>query len=214
MQARGAAIPPSTSKVNDRQQLPGGPAIGPLGGVVRSLRLPKQPMPKLRYQPPERLIGATEYSEHAELRGSLNTVRLVKQQAWSSTQLRDDCDLSVNHGRKRKPGRWELAAVVFVASRHVDLQPWWDESTDELWRECGFSEKPTYDRVWERMRELGEKREGAFLDAATLVIQRCRAHDPRVFAHAHVDSTEDETHAALVHDCQPGESRPRAVLRG
>jgi hypothetical protein len=113
--------------------------------------------------------------------------------------------LGVNHGRKREPGRWELAAVAFVASRHVDLQPWYDESTDELWRECGFTDKPPYSRVWERLRELGEERGDAFLDAAALLIRRCREHDPRVMAHVHVDSTEDETHASLVHDCQPGE---------
>jgi hypothetical protein len=162
-------------------------------------------MPKLRFQPPERLLGATDYSKHDELRGSLNTVRLVKQQAWASDALGAACNLEVNHGRKREPGRWELAAVAFVASRHVDLQPWWDESTDELWRECGFAGKPPYNRVWERLRELGENCDEAFLDAAALVIQRCRAHDPRVLAHVHVDFTEDETHAALVHDCQPGE---------
>jgi Transposase DDE domain len=168
-------------------------------------------MPKLRYQPPERLQGATDYSKHDALRGSLNTVRLVKQQAWASNQLRNDCDLTVNHGRKREDGQWELAAVAFVASRQVDLQPWWDESTDEVWRECGFKNgKPPYHRVWERMRELGEMCDEAFLDAAALVIRRCRAHDPRVLAHVHVDSTEDETHAALVHDCQPGESCARA----
>jgi hypothetical protein len=162
-------------------------------------------MPKTRYQPPERLLGATDYSKRADLRGSLNTVRLVKQQAWASDALRVACNLEVNHGRKREPGRWELAAVAFVASRQVDLQPWWDESTDELWRECGFDAKPPYNRVWERLRELGENCDEAFLDAAALVIQRCRAHDPRVLAHVHVDFTEDETHAALVHDCQPGE---------
>jgi hypothetical protein len=168
-------------------------------------------MPKLRYQPPERLQGATNYSKHDALRGSLNTVRLVKEQMWASGQLRNDCDLTVHHGRKREDGQWELAAIAFVASRQVDLQPWWDESTDEVWRECGFKKgKPPYHRVWERMRELGEKRQEAFLGAAELVIQRCRAHDPRVFAHAHVDSTEDETHAALVHDCQPGEPCARA----
>lgn len=166
-------------------------------------------MPKLRYQPPERLLGATDYSKHDELRGSLNTVRLVKAQRWASDALGDACVLEVNHGRKREPGRWELAAVAFVASRHVDLQPWWDESTAELWRECGFNGKPPYNRVWERMRELGEECCDAFLDAAGLVIQRCRDHDPRVMAHVHVDFTEDETHAALVHDCQPGESCAR-----
>jgi hypothetical protein len=166
-------------------------------------------MPKLRYQPPERLQGATDYSKHDELRGSLNTVRLVKSQSWASDGLREACNLEVNHGRKREPGRWELAAVAFVASRQADLQPWWDESASELWLECGFAEKPPYNRVWERMREL-ENVGDAFLDSSGVVIRRCCAHDPRIFAHAHVDSTEDETHAALVHDCQPGESCARA----
>jgi Transposase DDE domain len=90
------------------------------------------------------------------------------------------------------------------------LQPWWDESNDELWRECGFAGKPPYNRVWERLRELGDERGEAFLDAAATVIQRCRAHDSRVLAHVHVDFTEDETHAALLHDCQPGEECVRA----
>ncbi len=172
-------------------------------------------MPRTRYQPPERLLGATDYSKHDELRGSLNTVKLVKDEGWASDALRVACNLEVNHGRKREPGRWELAAVAFVASRHTDLQPWWDESTDELWRECEFKKgKPPYNRVWERLRELGEERSEAFLDAAALVIQRCRAHDPRVMAHVHVDFTEDETHAALVHDCQPGESCKRDADAG
>jgi hypothetical protein len=168
-------------------------------------------MPRTRYQPPERLLGATDYSKHDELRGSLNTVKLATgEAAWASDGLRDACVLEARHGRKREPGRWELAMVAFVASRQVDLQPWWDESTDELWRECGFNGKPPYSRVWERLRELGEERNGAFLDATALVIQRCKEHDPRVFAHAHVDSTEDETHAALAHDCQSGEPCARA----
>ena len=153
-------------------------------------------MPRTRYQPPERLLGATEYSKHDSLRGSLNTVRLVKEQGWASDGLQAACELEVNHGRKREPGRWDLAAVAFVASRQVDLQPWHDETTDELWQECGFAGKPPYNRVWERLREL-ENVSDAFLDAASLVIQRCRERDPRVMAHTHIDSTEDETHAAL-----------------
>ncbi len=167
-------------------------------------------MPKNRYQPPERLKGATDFSKHNELRGSLNTVRLAKRHLWASAGLQAACNLEVKHGRKRKVGRWELAAIAFVASRQVDLQPWWDETTDELWRECGFSRKPPYERVWERSRELEEHGE-AFLDAAAIVIQRCIAHDSNVFNHIHTDSTEDETHAALVHDCRPDEPCARAA---
>ena len=166
-------------------------------------------MPKLRYQPPDRLIGATDFSKDDALRGSLNAVRLVKSQPWAWGGLREACAaLESGYARKREPGHWELAAVAFVTSRHVDIQPWWDESSDDVWRECGFSEKPPYLRVWRRLREL-EQVCDEFLSAAALVIQRCRMHDERVMAHVHFDFTEDETHAALVHDCQPGDNCKR-----
>lgn len=162
-------------------------------------------MPRTRYQPPDRLPGATDFSKDDKLRGSLNTVKLVKSQRWAWDGLREACAaLESHYARRREPGHWELAAVAFVASRHVDIQPWWDESNDELWRECGFEAKPPYLRVWRRLREL-ERVAGEFLEAAALVIQRCRKHDSRVMAHVHFDFTEDETHAALLHDCQPGE---------
>jgi hypothetical protein len=161
-------------------------------------------MPKLRYQSPDRLIGATEFSKHDELRGSLNTIRLVKSQSWVWDELREACKLGNGYARKREPGHWELAAVAFVASKQVHIQGWYDETTEELWRECGFAGKPPYMRVWRRLRELETVCEN-FLAAAGKVIQRCREHDERVMAHVHIDSTEDETHAALIHDCQAGE---------
>jgi hypothetical protein len=138
------------------------------------------------------------------LRGSLNTIKLVKSQPWVWDGLREACELESGYARKREPGHWELAAIGFVASKHVDIQPWWDETTDELWRECGFQAKPTYMSVWRRLRELETVCE-SFLQAASVIIQRCRQHDERVMAHVHFDFTEDETHAALVHDCEEGE---------
>jgi hypothetical protein len=162
-------------------------------------------MPKRRYQPPDRLPGATEFSKDPTLCGSLNLVRLVKSQRWAWDDLREACaGLEVNYARKREPGHWELIAVAFVVSGHVDVKPWYYETSDELWRECGFTRRPPYKRTWERLREL-EKVADKFLEAAARVIQRCRMHDERVLAHVHFDSTEDETHAALVHDCQPGD---------
>jgi hypothetical protein len=162
-------------------------------------------MPRLRYQPPDRLPGATEFSKDDGLRGSLNTVKLLKNQRWVWDELREACvGLESSYARHREPGHFELAAVAFVASKHVDIQPWWDETTEELWRECGFEGKPPYMRVWRRLRELEEVCE-AFLDAAGKVIRQCRQYDSRVMAHVHFDFTEDETHAALIHDCQPGE---------
>ncbi len=132
----------------------------------------------------------------------------MKQQAWLWNDLRNRCDLSANWGRPREPGHWELVALAFVSSGHVDLQPWWDSTTPELWRECGFADKPPYNRVWRRVREL-ERCEDALIDAIAALVQKARQFEPRVGAHVHIDGTEDETHAALIHDCPRGNSCPR-----
>jgi hypothetical protein len=161
-------------------------------------------MPRLRYHPPARLPGAANFTLDAGLRGSLNAVKLVKSQKWVWKSLREACELEKNYGRHRAPGHWELVTIAFVASRQIDVQPWWDETTDELWSECGFENRPSCHTTWRRMREI-ETVCAEFLNAAALVIQRCKMHDSRVMAHVHFDSTEDETHAALVHDCRKGE---------
>jgi hypothetical protein len=158
-------------------------------------------MPRLRYQAPDRLPHAADFSSVKELRGSLNAVRLLKSQKWVWDQLREACDLNQGYGRQREPGCWELIAVAYITSGFVDVQPWWDSTTDELWGECGFEARPSYSITWRRLAELEEVCE-AFLHAAAKVIQRCRMHDKRVFAHAHIDWTEDSTHARLIHDCQ------------
>lgn len=171
-------------------------------------------MPRLRYQDPDRLPGATEYSKTDELRGSLNAVRLVKSQPWVWDGLRNACELEVKYARKREPGHWELAAVAFGSSKQIHIQGWYDETTDELWRECGFKKKPSYPTAHRRLREL-ENVCDEFLTAAALLIRRCREHDPRVMAHVHFDFSEDETHAGLQHDCQPTEAckHPKRVGR-
>lgn len=163
-------------------------------------------MPKTRYQSPDRLPGATDFSKRPDLCGSVNVVRLLRSQRWAWEELRDACAaLESSYARRREPGHWELAAVAFVVSGHVDIKPWWANTTEELWRECGFTRRPSAATVHRRLRELGERAGDEFLNAAALVIQRCRAHDDRVMAHVHFDWTEDETHAALVHDCGPND---------
>src|ERR1700677_848040 len=159
-------------------------------------------MPRVRFQSPERLLGAAHFSDDPTLRGSLNAVKLVKSQKWVWDSLREACALEKHYARQREPGHWELVAIAFVASRHVDIQPFWDEASLALWEACGFQGKPSYITTWRRLREL-EQIADEFLSAAAVVIQRCKMHDSRVMAHVHVDWTEDETHAALVHDCQP-----------
>ncbi len=161
-------------------------------------------MPRLRFQPPDRLPGAANFSDDESLRGSLNAVALVKSQKWVWDGLREACELEHKHARHRDPGYWELVAIAFVTSGHVDVQPWRDQTTDELWKLCGFQERPSYSTTMRRLTEL-EKVCEEFLKAAGLVIRRCRMHDARVMSHTHVDWTEDTTHSRLVHDCQEGE---------
>ena len=71
-------------------------------------------MPRLRYQSPDRLVHAADFSSVEELRGSLNAVRLVKSQKWVWDQLREACDLEVRYARRREPGDWSLAAVAYI----------------------------------------------------------------------------------------------------
>jgi hypothetical protein len=130
-------------------------------------------MPRSRFQSPDRLPGAADFSADDSLRGSLNAVRLVKSQKWVWEGLSKACDLEVNYARKREPGHWELAAVAYVTSGFVDVQPWWDSASDEIWAECGFQSRPSYATAWRRLAELEEVCE-EFLRAAALVIQRCR----------------------------------------
>ena len=157
-----------------------------------------------RFSSPDRLPGATSFSKEHEVSGSLQVVRLLKSTAWVWNDLRDSCNLEHRLGRKREPGHWPLAFAAFTVSGQVDIQPWFDNTAGELWRECGFEGRPTYKRVWRRFREL-EGCADAVLDAVANVVQHAKRWDSRVAAHVHIDGTEDETHAMLHHDCQPGE---------
>ena len=170
-------------------------------------------MPKKRYQPPDRIVGASDLSEYPELRGSMNVVKRVKEQPWVWNALRKACELEVKYARKRDAGHWELVAIAFVVSGYVDVQPWYDNTPDELWTACDFDNKPSRQTVHRRLREL-EAVCDEFLNAAGAVIRHCRKHDERVMAHVHFDFTEDETHAALLHDCQAGEPCKRRGKSG
>jgi hypothetical protein len=63
------------------------------------------------------------------------------------------------------------------------------------------------------LREL-EAVADAFLMSVGKLIRRARAKEPRVLAHVHFDNTEDETHAALVHDCERGTCPRRGQGQG
>jgi len=90
-------------------------------------------MPALRFQPPDRQMGATAFARDDAVRGSINMVRLLKRNRWLWRELRKACDLDKRYGCRRQRSNWELVAVAFAVSDYVDIQPWHDDSTDSLW---------------------------------------------------------------------------------
>jgi hypothetical protein len=163
-----------------------------------------RPVPAARIQSPAHLPGATEFSADRDILSPTWLVRMLKQTRWLFDELEETTKLDKNWGRRKDPGCWALAYMAFVVSDSADVEPWWSKGGDEIWRECGFAARPPYPTVYERFVEL-ESVSDKFFAVASKLIQHCKKHEPLIGAHVHIDGTESETHAALVHDCQRGE---------
>jgi hypothetical protein len=161
-------------------------------------------VPSVRIQKPASLPGATEFSADRDILGPSWYVKTLKQTRWLYDELEAATKLDKNWGRRKDPGSWALAYLAFVVSNCADVEPWWKNGGDAIWRECGFAARPPYPTVYERFVEL-ESVSDEFFAIASKLIQHCKRHEPLIGAHVHIDGTEAETHAALVHDCQPGE---------
>lgn len=165
-------------------------------------------MPASRFQYPAHLPGATEFSADRETFSALWLVQTLKQTRWLYSDLERATTIDRNHGRRKDPGSWALAFLAFVGcGATTAVERWWAETTPEFWRACGFGKRPSYQTTYERFVEL-ESVADEFARVAAKLIQRCRKHEPLIGAHSHVDSTEAETPAALLHDCKPGDGCP------
>lgn len=157
-------------------------------------------MAEARYKTPKVLPGATAFSDDPEMIDPVWLINTVKATRWAFDELDEAARaLEHRHGRKRIRGSWPLAYFAFVISGEVDFKPWWSRTSDALWQAAGFSGKPKYLRVYDRFTEL-EEIAGDFDKMAARLIGHARRHEPMVGHHVHVDSTEAETHSALVHD--------------
>lgn len=166
-------------------------------------------MSKLR-DLPVALDGATNFSLEPELLDQRWAVRLLKRnRQWLNDLLRGT-DLTRPGGRPREDGDWGLAYLAYVVSRHPNVQPWWATASTEVWRECGFRQRPSYKITWQRFAELEGAADAFRLTANKLIRHAVKASGGKVGMDIHVDGTEAETHARLVHDCEPGESCARA----
>ncbi|HWH45394.1 MAG TPA: hypothetical protein VNT32_11740 [Thermoleophilaceae bacterium] len=167
-------------------------------------------MPRSRYDEPDHCLGATAFSKTTEVLDPLWVVAQLRALpvVWKplrkaiGSELKPKPKLAALQGRPRAPGHWELAYLTFVVSDAVDIHPWWAKSPRELWRACGFEERPSYPACWLRFTEF-ERCSDAFRRAANQLIRHACKHEPRIASHLHTDATEAETHAALIHDCPP-----------
>lgn len=159
-----------------------------------------------RFRDPSYQPGATRFTDERASAGPRRLLDLVMASPiWPALEAAT----TVPHrwGRRREPGHWALMYLTFVISGQVDVEPWWSASDDALWRHAGFTARPGYTTTYERFRELETFAE-AFDEAAGALIALARGREPRIGAHVHVDSTESETHAGLVHDCRHGDDCP------
>jgi hypothetical protein len=155
---------------------------------------------------PISLPGATEFTSEPEVLNELWAIEALKQQPQWLTPLVEETEaLQSNFGRPRVEGSWALAYLAFVVSGRVDIEPWWNQSFEQVWTASGFQAKPSYQTTWSRFTELEEAAE-AFSKVVTLLVQQAQRHtNGLVGRDLHVDATEAETHSRLVHDCQPRE---------
>jgi hypothetical protein len=163
----------------------------------------------LRISRPEYLVGATRFSDDRDVLCPAEVIRRLRAQAGATAELVAATTVELGRGRPRAEGKWIWAYVGFVCSGLVDVEPWWRNCDEAVWREAGFSvrdeggrrtRRPSYQNTQRRFAELEEFADD-IREGAGRLIQRAIKHCPEVAHHVHVDSTEAETHAALVHDC-------------
>jgi hypothetical protein len=154
---------------------------------------------------PVALPGATLFSDDRDALSPLQIIRLLKQHPEILDELLEATTISHKGRRQRIEGSWALALLAFVCARgYVDIEPWWADSIDTtVWEECGFADRPSYQTTYDRFVEL-EQYEEHFRLAANKLIRRARvASGGLVGRDGHVDGTEAESPARLVHICGP-----------
>lgn len=162
--------------------------------------------------PPEWLKDATNFKTDADVFNGLWVIKTLRRYEKPPHSLLDPLHRAVEQaakeagsgfGRPRGPGRFELAYLAFVFSRHPDVRPWWQQAGRSIWRSSGFSSRPSYPLCQRRFAELEHPAviEAMELVAMQLIQLAVTGSGGRVGRFLHIDATEAETHARLTHVC-------------
>jgi hypothetical protein len=157
-----------------------------------------------RFPAPAELKNATAFAQDGEVRSSRWLFETVHNTALLGEDFLASMRISNRRGPKRGEVDWVLLYFDFVVSDSVDVQPWHEAADDALFRAAGCQSRPSCRTVYNRFVEL-EQLADVLEAAAAKLIQNARRFEPRIGMYVHVDSTEAETHAALVHDCAPSD---------
>lgn len=153
-----------------------------------------------RFPEPAELARATAFSANLEVGNSTWLFEHVRTSALLGEPFLDSMRINGSRGPKRERVEWILLYLDFATSDSVDVQPWYADAEDSLFRAAGCSRRPCLRTVRDRFVEL-EQLTADLEAAAARLIQNARHFEPRIGMYVHVDSTEAETHAALVHAC-------------
>jgi hypothetical protein len=169
-----------------------------------------------RIHRPERLQNATNFSRDEELSNHADLIAAMRQyapEAWAA--LTDALTVKHIEGRPRAAGCYVSAFIAFTISKYFDIERFRITSTTADWLSWGFEAKPSKSTLHERFSELEGFAESIEEVVGKHLIQRAKRHDERVGRHIHVDSTEADTSAALIHDdakcCAEGACVDQAV---
>ncbi len=166
---------------------------------------------------PESLQDATHFKTHAHVFNGLWVIKTLRRYEKPPYSLLDPLydavasaakEAGSGFGRRRGAGRFELAYLAFVFSRHPDVRPWWQQAGHSIWRAAGFKERPSYSLCQLRFAELEHPDVSAGMEqvAGRFIELAVKGSKGRVGRFLHVDSTEAETHARLEHVCPPASS--------
>lgn len=162
--------------------------------------------------PPEFLKDATRFQSHAHVFNGLWIITTLRKYDDAPYNLLEPITRAIAvvaangglaAGRPRGAGRFDLAYLAFVFSRHPDVRPWWQNAGHSIWTASGFAERPSYPLVQRRFAEMEHPAIAAAVEqvAAQLIRLAVKGSGGRVGRFLHFDSTEAETHARLQHVC-------------
>lgn len=156
-----------------------------------------------RHSLPQRLDGAL--GDPALIADPTRLFSLLRSNAPLYRQLLRATDLQLADGRHRIPGYWGLMFMAYVVCGHRDMKWFYLHTPRRVWRAAGFTEDPSYHTMYRAFCRLEERIEPIRAVVAELIALAVTGSGGLVGRDIHVDGTEAETNARLIHDCPPGQ---------